>query len=267
MFPIPDNELSIPQIADYWAREIRPPASPAELQILLEKAWWRGELVGAGVFRLTLLRGFHQICRSEFVFLTDEEPMLLEECSDGGRLVDPRPRVPIPPSPTEAWTDAECAPAYKVIAEDWGGTNISEEVMATFAPMLGAQQLTRDEFLQWIATRGYYRPTFWGNNGDAGSRVVPVSPNAAGAAQVTLRRATTVEIDYAITAVYHDAEADRVKPPNLKELVPLVKSKLRTDYRDATYQRIQECAGTDSHRRRRRPAGRTVASDRRRRDE
>jgi hypothetical protein len=66
MFPIADDKLSIPQIADYWAREICPPASPAELQILIEKAWWRGELVGDGASRLTLLRAFHQIYGSEF---------------------------------------------------------------------------------------------------------------------------------------------------------------------------------------------------------
>jgi hypothetical protein len=54
------------------------------------------------------------------------------------------------------------------------------------------------------------------------------------------------------------------KPPNIKELIPLVKVELRTVGRDATYQRIENLAEAESHRKRRRPIGRTVATDRRR---
>ncbi len=46
MFPKREPALSIQEISEYWSREIVPPASREELRSEIEKAWWRGDLVG-----------------------------------------------------------------------------------------------------------------------------------------------------------------------------------------------------------------------------
>src|SRR5262245_65514212 len=46
MFPIAESTLSFGEIADYWSREISPPASWDEILRTLESAWWLGELRG-----------------------------------------------------------------------------------------------------------------------------------------------------------------------------------------------------------------------------
>ena len=57
MFPIGKSKLSLREIANYWAREIQPPASRNELLELLEGAWWRGQIHGDSVkSRLDLLK-------------------------------------------------------------------------------------------------------------------------------------------------------------------------------------------------------------------
>jgi len=57
MFPIADETLSFSEIADYWSREIRPPASDLELLQALSAAWWRGQIVGkTALTRLKLIR-------------------------------------------------------------------------------------------------------------------------------------------------------------------------------------------------------------------
>ena len=51
------------------------------------------------------------------------------------------------------------------------------------------------------------------------------------------------------------------KPPNLKEIVPLVKAELRTTQRTATWKVIEECAKDPRHAGKRRPRGRTLKSE------
>jgi hypothetical protein len=59
MFPIAKPALSFGEIADYWTREIHPPASWEEILRTLESAWWLGELRGnSGVVDKKPVEGF-----------------------------------------------------------------------------------------------------------------------------------------------------------------------------------------------------------------
>ena len=76
MFPIPKDKLSFRQIADFWSREIQPPASRKELLALLEEAWWLGEIVGdAGFSRPELLKNMFKSKRlfPDIVFVTKDD--------------------------------------------------------------------------------------------------------------------------------------------------------------------------------------------------
>jgi hypothetical protein len=75
----------------------------------------------------------------------------------------------------------------------------------------------------------------------------------------TLRKATDPEIHQAITGVYDKFEKAGRKPPNVKELPGEVKEELGATGREATINRIQVCADSDEHKKRRWKVGRTVA--------
>jgi hypothetical protein len=81
--------------------------------------------------------------------------------------------------------------------------------------------------------------------------------------QRKLRQASAAIIDKYITAVY-DAQNDAQKPPNVKELIPLVQERLLDAGFEASGNRIQGVAGEPKHQQRRRKLGKTVASERRR---
>jgi hypothetical protein len=76
MFPISDDTMSFSNIADYWSREIKPSASVLELLKELERAWWRGEIVGeTGLTRLNLIRYlFKSTDDFGIVFVVDDQP-------------------------------------------------------------------------------------------------------------------------------------------------------------------------------------------------
>jgi hypothetical protein len=78
---------------------------------------------------------------------------------------------------------------------------------------------------------------------------------------VELRWAGDNQIDQAITAEYDDAQRKGSKPPNIREIVKPVLLRLSKDGHTATGVRIQKIAGADRHKKRRRPIGKTVASE------
>lgn len=85
MFPIPsERKLSVVEVAEYWSREIKPPASAQELRDVISKAWWRGELLATnGASRLSVLRGYY--ARSaKFVALPS--PILKSRCNGSQSL-------------------------------------------------------------------------------------------------------------------------------------------------------------------------------------
>ncbi len=79
-----------------------------------------------------------------------------------------------------------------------------------------------------------------------------------------LRPAPDTEIHKAMTRAYHEAAEAGRKPPNIKGIVAPVQTTLRAEGYEASGRRIQELSGEDRHKSRRRKAGKTVASERRR---
>jgi hypothetical protein len=160
MFPIPsDRKLSIVEIAEYWSREIKHPASAQELRDVISKAWWRGELIATnGASRLSVLRGYYLRSAKFIAFVIPdvEEPPQWESVSEGIiEFVRPL-RVPLPNANPETWTEANCAPAFDGLAEQW-----REAIISPSAPVFLDIVLTSSEFFQWVNAFGYEPPTFW----------------------------------------------------------------------------------------------------------
>ena len=80
----------------------------------------------------------------------------------------------------------------------------------------------------------------------------------------TLRYASRQEIDRAIREVYDRREAGGQKPPNLNEIVGPVQDLLRAEGCYSSGRHIQDLARGPEHKSRRRKAGNTLASERRR---
>jgi hypothetical protein len=159
MFPISDATLPLSRIADYWSREIWPPASRVELLKQLESAWWRGEIIAqGGASRLGLIRQLYK-SSNDFVFIIRDEPdPPLTEHQDGTVDVDLRPRIRVPSTETEAWNDRDCALAY----EDLAARPLLAD-LPTLAPIFAGIYLSHREFIRWLERRPrpYHRPTFW----------------------------------------------------------------------------------------------------------
>jgi hypothetical protein len=78
-----------------------------------------------------------------------------------------------------------------------------------------------------------------------------------------LRPAPARVIDQAIVAVYDEAERTSADPPNVKKVSPLVQEKLRAQGYEASLRQIQKLASQEKHKQRRRPPGKTIASEKR----
>jgi hypothetical protein len=120
MFPIAKAALSIENIANYWSREIDPPASKNELLDNLVSAWWLGELRGDSVHsRLQLLKiMFNSMYRDHLgiIFIVgDDAGPLPVELPDGS--VDLRHQIRVPSDNTENWDEASCRNAFHALAE------------------------------------------------------------------------------------------------------------------------------------------------------
>jgi hypothetical protein len=160
MFPIADETLSFSEIADYWSREIRPPASDLELLRVLESAWWRGEIVGeTALTRLKLIRFlFGHAPDLDLIFMIGDEPgpPEIEDTADGSVEVDLRPRLTVPSADPATWNDTNCATAYEALAK-------AQRLITdpTVGPALRGIGLSHQEFFNWLAACGYHSPTFW----------------------------------------------------------------------------------------------------------
>jgi hypothetical protein len=173
MFPISNETLTFSKIADYWSREIKPPASKSELLDLLIRAWWRGE-IGAPSRLKTLKAMFVKAsCENQpndILFTPGEDVLLtiVKELPEGLVEVDCRRRVPVPSRDTDAWNETACDPAFQSLSSkevSWVEPN------HVWLPGFRGFELRRDEFMNWVVMCGYDRPAFWGENGASG--VVP----------------------------------------------------------------------------------------------
>jgi hypothetical protein len=79
-----------------------------------------------------------------------------------------------------------------------------------------------------------------------------------------LRRAPDSLIHKAINDTYSESESRKLKPPNVREIIVPVQNLLRDQGYEASGLHIQELAGADRHKSRRRKPGATIASENRR---
>src|SRR5262249_45477093 len=81
--------------------------------------------------------------------------------------------------------------------------------------------------------------------------------------QVKLKPAPDPIVIEAIRCAYDAAETAGTKPPNIKELPAAVQPLLQQDGFYSSGRRIMQLGGREEFKRRRRPPGKTVASERR----
>ena len=161
MFPIGKSKLSLREIANYWAREIQPPASRNELLQKLEAAWWLGQIRGDSVkSRLDLLK--HMLAMydgddARIVFLVEnfDEPQP-KQLPDGSVRVDVRHRIYLPSRDKNTWDESNCEDTFQSLAQ-----TSSTESYPEMTPGLAWIELTFEEFTDWLASQGYAKPKFW----------------------------------------------------------------------------------------------------------
>jgi hypothetical protein len=129
VFPISEDRLSLAQLAEFWAQEMRRPVPVADVHHFLCQAWWRGEFRGVGPSRLDVLKQLRW--------------------------------GPFPDRDPDSWTEADCAPAFAAIEASWPREPGTPLVFtAPFA--LAEIRVPRAEFAAWVIEKGYDRPNFWG---------------------------------------------------------------------------------------------------------
>lgn len=255
MFPLPPEQLlSLARLADYYSREVQPAASKREVLTMLIGALWRGDLKGdSGVDRLTAVRLIFEKGhdRIAFVIPGQEPPPTARERDDGNWDIILLVQVPLPNAKPESWTEETCAPAFDALARDW--VFLEGDVTE---PWFGAIEVTRTAFFEFLARRGPWRPSFWGEAGDKVQRTVVTSQ--------ALRPASQMHISEAVAAAYDEAVSAGRNPPNIVKLVAPVQTILNAAGLRASGKAIQEVAGAHEFAQRRRKPGATLKSERRR---
>jgi len=162
MFPIAEATLSLHDIAEYWSREMHPPASWQEVFQTLESAWWLAELRGnSGPPRLQLLKNMFTSMRHRddlgIVFIVGSRaappPVKLP---DKSLKVDLRHQIRVPSANTNSWDEAACSEAFRTLAK-----TCSVESYPEYTPGFSSIQLSYEEFNSWCKKRGFSMPTFW----------------------------------------------------------------------------------------------------------
>jgi hypothetical protein len=154
--PVPSSQLlTFSKVADYWSRDMKPPARRDELFDFLVKAWCRGDLAASGARRVDVLKAIHKHPSSWITFEDDQQ---IKELPDGS--VGVRRLVPLPKSNPDSWTDDDCTEAFHVIAEIWDSSNFEHVV-----PVVRGLELTEAEFTRLVGSSIYNRGTFWAREG------------------------------------------------------------------------------------------------------
>jgi hypothetical protein len=191
MFPLSEKQLSLLNIADFWAREIEPSASKKELLGLLESAWWLGEITGnSAITRMQYLRKMfnsRELAAWKAVVFTTRDnhgPETSYPFANGEVVVDIRPRINLSED-TDSWTENSCHAAFKTLA-----TLPSFEHFPELSLGLPFIELTREEFFGWLEKRGFDPPRFWKRTATVDvaqasdisiyTKVAPASPSTRG---------------------------------------------------------------------------------------
>jgi hypothetical protein len=178
MFPIPSSQpLSFAKVADYWSREVRPPASPAELLNELIKAWWRGEFVASGAKRADVLRGIYSSRPDLVAFAFPESPDPPQMNELPNKIVEMLWlwRVPLPNPRPQTWDDDNCTEAFQVVAEAWDG---EPGIFELCFPVLRALELTERELSKWIDSQGWPALIFWASDEEGKQSSLPKKSNS-----------------------------------------------------------------------------------------
>jgi hypothetical protein len=153
MFPIAKAALSLDKIAEYWSREIQPPASWQEIFHTLESAWWLGE------FRAHSAHSRLQLLKNMFTSMRHRDDLgivfIVGDCA-GPQEADLRYEIRVPSNNTETWDEAACRGAFQALAEI-----SSTESYPEFVVVLTLIQLSYEEFSTWCTKRVFSMPTFW----------------------------------------------------------------------------------------------------------
>ena len=160
MYPISaEKRLSFLEIADHWAGELGQPNRYNRLVQDLIRGWWSGQfgLVEAER-RLAMLKWLYKHHRNDISFLIPGcvEPEATQELPDGGVLVAISYRVPLPNEDPSLWTQANCAQAFKELADSWALCLIPDA-----SNNLAFLKVSEADFSSWVRAHGYSRPMFW----------------------------------------------------------------------------------------------------------
>jgi hypothetical protein len=250
MYFISKSELSFAEISEYWAPELR--WSRDMVQAILEGAWWLGEILSVSRFtRLEFLKRLFKWMRNDdlpaIVFVTPRSapPPGTIELPEGHLALDLRPRVFVPSEATETWSEASCIEAFQAMAEI-----PSLQYYPEWSPGFCARRLTRDAFFRWIAVRGFPYPTFWNRTNHKVS-----SPE--------LKKASNRMVTDEVRRAYDIADKEGKKPPNINEVTKLVQARLGETGHTASARQIKGIAERPEFKKRRRPPGKTLSSEKR----
>jgi hypothetical protein len=160
MYPIcADQKLGLCEIADHWAGELGQPNRYRQLLQNLIKSWWAGEFGPIEAQRrLPMLKLLYKYHRKDMTFLIpgDVEPETSRELPDGGAVVDISYRICLPDQDPNAWTQENCAGAFKELADRW-----TLHLIPQATDGLALLKISGAEFTAYVRARGYYRPKFW----------------------------------------------------------------------------------------------------------
>ena len=128
----------------------------------MEAAWWLDEFRGDSFYSpLQLLKkmfiSMHQRDDLGIVFLLDNSTCPLPTyLADGSVMVDVRQRIRIPSLNVETWDEMSCQDAFRALAETCSLDSYPELTIS-----LAWIRLSYEEFITWLAKRGYSKPSFW----------------------------------------------------------------------------------------------------------
>jgi hypothetical protein len=129
------------------------------------RAWWLGEFVGSAPPRLEFLKKMfakrndhNELNEIVFVIEGEVQQPTTKELSDG-ITVDIRPRIPVPSVMTDEWDEVQCDAAFREFGSD--EMSILEHYPDWCVVFLWFE-LSRTEWVNWLRSRGYSLPCFWG---------------------------------------------------------------------------------------------------------
>ena len=114
--------------------------------------------------------------------------------------------------------------------------------------------LSKEAVLDFARRHKLRPPSWWADASKGGTQ-----PSRS---QVELKPASTAMINEAIRCAYDAAEAAGRKPPNIRELGAAVQLLLKEKGFSASKRRIEQLGDAEEFKRRRRPPGKTLKSER-----